>query len=251
MRKPFIAGNWKMNLHRDQAVSLAEGIAHYVSDAKTYDVAVCPPFIYLDAVSNTLDGTTVLLGAQNMYSQSNGAYTGEISATMLSDTGCQYVILGHSERREIFNECDTVINEKLCTALENGLKAIVCIGETLEERENAQTEEIVSEQVRGSLARITTEQMSDVTLAYEPIWAIGTGKVATPEQAEQVHAHLRSVLIDMFGEATAEAVRIQYGGSVKPENAAELLSQPNVDGALVGGASLTIEAFTGILEAIS
>ena len=240
-----------MNLHRDQAVSLAEGIAHYVSDANTYDVAVCPPFIYLDAVSNTLDGTTVSLGAQNMYSQSNGAYTGEISATMLSDTGCQYVILGHSERREIFNECDTLINEKLSTALENGLKAIVCIGETLEERENAQTEEIVSEQVRGSLARITTEQMSDVTLAYEPIWAIGTGKVATPEQAEQVHAHLRSVLIDMFGEATAEAVRIQYGGSVKPENAAELLSQPNVDGALVGGASLTIEAFTGILEAIS
>ena len=240
-----------MNLHRDQAVSLAEGIAHYVSDAKTYDVAVCPPFIYLDAVSNTLDGTTVSLGAQNMYSQSNGAYTGEISATMLSDTGCQYVILGHSERREIFNECDTLINEKLSTALENGLKAIVCIGETLEERENAQTEEIVAQQVRGSLAGITPEQMSDVTLAYEPIWAIGTGKVATPEQAEQVHAHLRSVLIDMFGEATAEAVRIQYGGSVKPENAAELLSQPNVDGALVGGASLTIEAFTGILEAIS
>ena len=240
-----------MNLHRDQAVSLAEGIAHYVSDAKTYDVAVCPPFIYLDAVSNTLDGTTVSLGAQNMYSQSNGAYTGEISATMLSDTGCQYVILGHSERREIFNECDTLINEKLSTALENGLKAIVCIGETLEERENAKTEEIVAQQVRGSLAGITPEQMSDVTLAYEPIWAIGTGKVATPEQAEQVHAHLRSVLIDMFGEATAETVRIQYGGSVKPENAAELLSQPNVDGALVGGASLTIEAFTGILEAIS
>ena len=240
-----------MNLHRDQAVSLAEGIAHYVSDAKTYDVAVCPPFIYLDAVSNTLDGTTVSLGAQNMYSQSNGAYTGEISATMLSDTGCQYVILGHSERREIFNECDTLINEKLSTALENGLKAIVCIGETLEERENAKTEEIVAQQVRGSLAGITPEQMSDVTLAYEQIWAIGTGKVATPEQAEQVHAHLRSVLIDMFGEATAETVRIQYGGSVKPENAAELLSQPNVDGALVGGASLTIEAFTGILEAIS
>ena len=240
-----------MNLHRDQAVSLAEGIAHYVSDAKTYDVAVCPPFIYLDAVSNTLDGTTVSLGAQNMYSQSNGAYTGEISATMLSDTGCQYVILGHSERREIFNECDTLINEKLSTALENGLKAIVCIGETLEERENAKTEEIVAQQVRGSLAGITPEQMSDVTLAYEPIWAIGTGKVATPEQAEQVHAHLRSVLIDMFGDATAETVRIQYGGSVKPENAAELLSQPNVDGALVGGASLTIEAFTGILEAIS
>ncbi|MCH2612984.1 MAG: triose-phosphate isomerase, partial [Pirellulales bacterium] len=201
--------------------------------------------------SNTLDGTTVSLGAQNMYSLSTGAYTGEISATMLSDTGCQYVILGHSERREIFNECDTLINVKLSTALENGLKAIVCIGETLEERENAKTEEIVAQQVRGSLAGITPEQMSDVTLAYEPIWAIGTGKVATPEQAEQVHAHLRSVLIDMFGEATAEAVRIQYGGSVKPENAAELLSQPNVDGALVGGASLTIEAFTGILEAIS
>ena len=240
-----------MNLHRDEALSLAKGIAQYVSDSKTYDIALCPAFIYLDAVSTILDGSLVSLGAQNMHSQGNGAYTGEISATMLSDAGCQYVILGHSERREIFHECDVVVNDKLRTALQNGLKAIVCIGETLEQRENAQTEEIVSQQVRGSLNGITPEQMSDVTLAYEPIWAIGTGKVATPEQAEQVHAHLRSVLTDMFGEAAAESIRIQYGGSVKPENAAELLSQPNVDGALVGGASLTIEAFTGILSAIS
>ncbi len=251
MRKPFIAGNWKMNLHRSEAVSLAEGIAEYVSDATSYDVAICPPFIHLDAVSTTISGSPVALGAQNMNSQANGAYTGEISASMLDDAGCQYVILGHSERRELFHECDVVVNDKLRAAFQNGLKAIVCVGETLEERENGQTNEIVAEQVRGSLAGITSEQMADVTLAYEPIWAIGTGKVATPEQAEQVHAHLRSVLIDMFGEATAETIRIQYGGSVKPDNAAELLSQPNVDGALVGGASLTVDAFTGILAAIS
>lgn len=240
-----------MNLHRSEAVSLAEGIAEFVTDANTYDVAVCPPFIHLDAVSTTISGSPVALGAQNMYSQGNGAYTGEISASMLTDAGCQYVILGHSERRELFRECDVVVNDKLRTALQNGLKAILCVGETLEERENGQTDEIVAEQVRGSLAGITSEQMADVTLAYEPIWAIGTGKVATPQQAEQVHAHLRNVLIDMFGEVTAETIRIQYGGSVKPDNAAELLSQPNVDGALVGGASLTVDAFTGILAAIS
>lgn len=240
-----------MNLHRSDAVSLAEGIAQYVTDSDSYDVAVCPPSIYLDAVATTINGSLIALGAQNMYAQSNGAFTGEISATMLTDIGCQYVILGHSERRELFRECDVVVNEKLHTALANGLKAIVCIGETLEERENGQTDDIVATEVRGSLADITPEQMADVTLAYEPIWAIGTGKVATPEQAEQVHAHLRSVLVDMFGEETAESVRIQYGGSVKPDNASELLSQPNVDGALVGGASLTVEAFTGILAAIS
>lgn len=240
-----------MNLNRSDAVALAEGIAEYVTDANTYDVAVCPPFIYLEAVSSTLTGSPVALGAQNMYSQNNGAFTGEISASMLTDAGCQYVILGHSERRELFRECDVVVNDKLRAALQRGLKAIVCVGETLEERENGLTDEIVTEEVRGSLAGITSEQMADVTLAYEPIWAIGTGKVATPEQAEQVHAQLRSVLIDMFGEATAETIRIQYGGSVKPGNAAELLSQPNVDGALVGGASLTVDAFTGILAAIS
>jgi len=251
VRKPFIAGNWKMNLHRSDAIALAQGIAEYVTDSATYDVAICPPYVYLDATANSLSGSPVALGAQNMYAQSNGAYTGEISGTMLTDIGCQYVILGHSERRELLRECDTVVNEKLHAALANGLKAIVCVGETLDEREAGTTDEIVATELHGSLAGISNEQMANVTLAYEPIWAIGTGKVATPEQAEQVHAHLRSVLTEIFGEETAESVRIQYGGSVKPGNAAELLSQPNVDGALVGGASLTVEAFTGILAAIS
>jgi len=244
MRTPFIAGNWKMNTTRAEAVALAEGL----KDAgEGVDVAVCPPSVYLDAVVTALEGSSVGVGAQNMYHEASGAYTGELSAGMLTDIGCKYVILGHSERRHILGETDADINLKVKAALAGDLIPILCVGETLKEREADQTAAVVQTQVEGSLADITAEQMAGIVIAYEPVWAIGTGKVATPEQAEAVHSDLRRLLENRYNAATAEAVRIQYGGSVKPENAKELLSQPNIDGALVGGASLKADSFLGII----
>jgi len=248
MRKKFIAGNWKMNLTRAEAVALASGLAEQLGDATDVDVAVCPPAVYLDAVSQALSGSNVALGAQNMYHESSGAFTGEISAGMLQDVSCKYVILGHSERRHILGETDEAINRKVHAALAAGLLPIVCVGETLEQREAGQTQSVVKTQLEGSLADLSIEQMHQIVIAYEPVWAIGTGKVATPEQAEEVHADLRSLLETRYTSAVADEVRIQYGGSVKPGNAAELLGQPNIDGALVGGASLKIDDFMGIIS---
>ena len=245
----FIAGNWKMNLTRDECVALAKGIADAVAQGSQVEVAVCPPSVYLDAVHGVTDGSQVGLGAQNMYYKPNGAFTGELSASMLCDIGCQYVILGHSERRHILGETDEAINKKVHAALAAGLIPIVCVGELLEEREGGRTLEVVQRQFDGSLAGLSDEQMSKVVIAYEPVWAIGTGKVATPEQAEEVHADLRKIMETRYNSDVAAQVRIQYGGSVKPDNAAELLANDNIDGALVGGASLKVDSFLGIINA--
>jgi triosephosphate isomerase len=248
MRKKFIAGNWKMNLTRAESVALASGLAEQLGDATDVDVAVCPPSVYLDAVSQALSGSNVALGAQNMYHEASGAFTGEISAGMLQDLSCKYVILGHSERRHVLGEADEAINRKVHAALAAGLLPIVCVGETLEQREAGETQSVVKRQVEGSLADLSADQMQEIVIAYEPVWAIGTGKVATPAEAEEVHADLRSLLETRYNSAVAEGVRIQYGGSVKPGNAAELLGQPNIDGALVGGASLKVDDFMGIIS---
>jgi triosephosphate isomerase len=246
MRKPFIAGNWKMNCNKAEAVALAKAVAQAAQDSRI-EIAVCPPAVYLEAVSQALAGSSVGLGAQNVYFENNGAFTGELSTAMLLDVGCRYVILGHSERRALLNETDADVNKKLKQALSAGLIPIVCVGETLSEREAGQTFAVVEKQFSGSLAGLSHEDMLKVVIAYEPVWAIGTGKVATPAQAEEVHAALRKLLTTKFSPAVADAVRIQYGGSVKPDNATELLAQPNIDGALVGGASLKAESFLGII----
>ena len=248
MRRPFVAGNWKMNLSRNEAVALAEAIVAQLGTTDV-EVAVAPPSVYLDSVSQATNGSAVGLSAQNMYHEANGAFTGEISASMLLDLGCKYVILGHSERRHILGETDQDVNRKVLAALAAGLVPIVCVGETLEEREANKTQSVVQQQCDGSLAGLTNEQMSGVVIAYEPVWAIGTGKVATPAQAEEVHADLRRLLETRYNSEVAAAVRIQYGGSVKPDNAGDLLGQPNIDGALVGGASLKVDSFLGIIAA--
>jgi len=247
MRRPFIAGNWKMNLCRASAVALAEGIAKAAETIEGIDLAVCPPSCYLEAVGRAIAGSRVALGAQNMYHEPSGAFTGELSAAMLRDLGCTYVILGHSERRHILGETDEAVNKKVHAALAAGLVPIVCLGELLSEREAGQTMTVIRRQFDGSLAGLSDRQMGGVVLAYEPVWAIGTGKVATPQQAEEVHAALRNLIQQRYNGPTAGSIRIQYGGSVKPENAAELLGQPDIDGALVGGASLKADQFLGIV----
>ena len=246
MRRPFIAGNWKMNLDRASAVALAEGVAKAAEDVDGVDMAVCPPSCYLEAVERAIGGSKVLLGAQNMYHEKEGAFTGELSAAMLRDLGCTYVILGHSERRHILGETDEAVNKKVHAALSAGLIPIVCVGELLSEREAGQTLSVIQRQFDGSLAGISEDQMKIVVIAYEPIWAIGTGKVATPQQAEDVHLALRKIVSERYNGSIADVVRMQYGGSVKPDNAAELLNQPDIDGALVGGASLKADQFLGI-----
>jgi triosephosphate isomerase len=238
-----------MNLNRADAVALASGLKEGIGDVGDVDVAVCPPSVYLDAVAGALSGSLIALGAQNMYHQSGGAYTGELSAAMLLDVGCKYVILGHSERRRIMGESNEDVCRKVHAALTAGVLPIVCVGETLAEREAGKTFDICREQFHGSLAGLTTEQALQVVIAYEPVWAIGTGVTATPEQAEEVHADLRDVLQTRFGENVAAQVRIQYGGSVKGENAAEILAKENIDGALVGGASLEVAKFLPIIAA--
>lgn len=250
MRRPLIAGNWKMNTNRAEAVALAEGVAKGSAVIKNADLLVCPPAIYLETVGKAIGGSSVALGAQNMYAKGNGAFTGETSAAMLSDVGAEYVVLGHSERRTLMGETDAVVNEKTLAALAAGLTPIVCVGELLEEREAGKTGEVIATQFAGSLAGLSAEQVAKIVIAYEPVWAIGTGKVASPEQAEEVHADLRRLLAESYNGEIADKVRILYGGSVKPSNAAELMSQPNVDGALVGGASLKAEDFLGIAAAI-
>ena len=249
MRRKLIAGNWKMNTNRASAVALARGIVDRAGELNNLDLLACPPTVYLDAVNEVVSGTPVALGGQNMYHEPEGAFTGETSAAMLLDVGCRYVILGHSERRHILGESDADVNRKALAAVAAGLVPIVCVGELLAEREAGQTAAVIQRQFDGSLARVQADQIERLVIAYEPVWAIGTGKVATPEQAEEVHADLRRLLAERYNDRSAQSVRILYGGSVKPSNAGELLSQPNIDGALVGGASLKVEDFLGIASA--
>jgi triosephosphate isomerase len=249
MRRILIAGNWKMNLDRAGSVALARGLVDRAGEVPDVDLLVCPPSVYLISVAEALSVTLVALGAQNMYHEASGAYTGEVSASMLADVGAKYVILGHSERRHILGESDEDVNKKTRAALAEGLIPIVCVGELLEEREADQTAAVISRQFHGSLADVSADEIERSVIAYEPVWAIGTGKVATPAEAEQVHADLRSLLAERYNDEVADKVRILYGGSVKPSNAGELLGQPNIDGALVGGASLKADDFIGIAAA--
>jgi triosephosphate isomerase len=249
MLRKLIAGNWKMNTHVASAIALAQNVAARAGEVGPADLLVCPPFVYLTAVAGALRSSNVALGAQDMCHEPDGAFTGEISAAMLKDCGCKYVILGHSERRHILGETDEVVNKKTLAALAADLTPIVCVGELLAEREAGQTAAVIKRQFEGSLADVSPEQIEKIVVAYEPVWAIGTGKVATPAQAEEVHADLRRLLTERYNERSAKQVRILYGGSVKPSNAAELLAQPNIDGALVGGASLKAEDFLGIAAA--
>ncbi len=240
-----------MNLDREQAVALATELARGFDPNKGVDLAVCPPHVYLESVGSALQGTSIALGGQDMYFEKSGAFTGEVSGEMLQDFGCHYVILGHSERRHILGETDALVNQKVLAALALGLLPILCVGELLEEREAGETEAVVRRQMQGSLAGVTAAQMEQVVIAYEPVWAIGTGKVASPEQAQSVHADLRRLIEECYNSEVASKVRIQYGGSVKPDNAGELLSLPDVDGALVGGASLKAADFLGIVASAS
>ena len=246
MRTPLIAGNWKMNTESASAQELAAAVASRAAEAADVELLVCPPLVYLTTVRDALGDALVGLGAQNMYHEPKGAFTGEISAAMLKDVGAAYVILGHSERRHVLGESDADINKKTHAAIEAGLKPIVCVGELLEEREAGKTADVIRSQFEGSLADISADAMSSVVIAYEPVWAIGTGKVATPEQAEEVHADLRKQLASRYNQEVADKVRILYGGSVKPDNAGELMALPNVDGALIGGASLKADDFMAI-----
>jgi triosephosphate isomerase len=247
MRRHLIAGNWKMNLRRESSLALARAIAeHRVPKA---DIAVCPPFTYLDSIANILRGSAIALGAQNASQFDDGAYTGEVSCDMLVDCGCKYVILGHSERRVVLGETDGIVNAKVLKALSAGLRPIVCVGEHLAEREAGQTFAVVRGQFERSLAGLSADQMRQTVIAYEPIWAIGTGKVATPQQAQEVHADLRKQVENRYNLSVAQQSIILYGGSVKPDNAQALMGQPDIDGALVGGASLTAAGFLAIVEA--
>lgn len=250
MRPLLIAGNWKMNPGTlAEALALAQAVKEGVGIKVDVRAAVCPPAIHLHEVDKVLDGSPIGLGAQNMHWAEGGAYTGELSAAMLADAGCTHVILGHSERRHGLGETDELVNRKLHAALVTGLIPIVCIGETREEREAGRTFDVVGAQLAGSLAELTADKMSGVVLAYEPVWAIGTGLTATPEQAQEVHAFIRKTLEGRFGAATAARVTVQYGGSVKPANTEELMSAPDIDGALVGGASLQATDFLAIMQA--
>jgi len=251
VRRPFIAGNWKMNLSRAECVAIASGLAEKIGVESSVEVGICPASVYLEAVATALGDSAIGLGGQDMYFEDSGAFTGEISSAMLLDVGCRYVILGHSERRHVIGESNELINKKTLKALAAGLTPIVCVGETLEEREADKTQQVIQEQFDLSLASVTAEQMEQIVIAYEPVWAIGTGKTASPEQAEQVHLDLRKLMESRYNAEVASKVRIQYGGSVKPSNAAELLGQPNIDGALVGGAALKVEDFCAIIAAAS
>ena len=247
-RKLIIAGNWKMNKTAAEALDLVNGIKREVKDVKEVDIIVCPPFTALGEVSKAILDSNLRLGAQNMSEHNGGAYTGEIAAGMLKEFSVRYVILGHSERRQYQKESDELISKKALAAHGAALKPIVCVGETLAEREGGLMEKVLLTQVKGSLAGLSAEQMVETIIAYEPVWAIGTGKTATTQQAQEAHAFIRGLLVKLFDEAVARRVRIQYGGSVKPSNARELMGQPDVDGALVGGASLEDRSFADIIK---
>lgn len=248
MRKPFLAGNWKMNLDRARGLALAKRLRETCGSRTDRDVAICPPFVYLDELVRALAGSKVKVGAQNCSDEVEGAFTGEVSVKMLKDIGVALVIVGHSERRHLYGESDELVNRKVRQALAAGLDVILCVGELLEERDGGVTEQVVSRQLTKGLAGVAEPELARITIAYEPVWAIGTGRTATPEQAGETHTYLRGVLAGLYTDATAAQVRIQYGGSVKPDNIASLMAAPNVDGALVGGASLKLESFLPIIE---
>ena len=245
--KILIAGNWKMNKTSAEAKSLCAEIVSGLKGQDKVDVTVCPPFTALESAATTLKGSKVVLGAQNVYVKADGAYTGEVSAPMLVEIGCKAVILGHSERRQYFGETDAFINEKSLVALKAGLTPIICVGETLAERDAGKTLEVVTTQVTGTLKGMTEADAAKIVIAYEPVWAIGTGKVATPAMAQEVHASIRGLLVKQFG-AAGNGVRILYGGSMKPDNASELLDQQDIDGGLIGGASLKAKSFLELVE---
>ena len=250
-RKKLIAGNWKMNKTAADAVTLAQELVAAVGRQPAVDVVVCPPFTALESVARTLDGSLIKLGAQNMHAEPSGAFTGEVSAPMLRALFATHVILGHSERRALFGETDELVNKKVLAALKNQLKPILCVGETLAERESGSTLKVVQTQTERGLEGVSKEQAATLVVAYEPVWAIGTGKVASTEQAQEVHAFIRGLLTKHYGEAVAQKVRILYGGSMKPANAPELLAQKDIDGGLIGGASLEARSFTELVKAAS
>ena len=247
-RKTIIAGNWKMNKTAAEGKAFVEEFKSLVADVDSVEIVVCPVFTALASVVEAAAGTNVKVGAQNIHWAENGAFTGEISAAMLKETGVEYVIIGHSERRQYFGETDETVNQRLNAALKAGLIPMVCVGEMLEEREGGKTEAVLDTQLKGGLAGLSKEDMEKVVIAYEPVWAIGTGKTATPEMAEETHAYIRKVLTEMFGAETADKVRIQYGGSMKPGNSADLIAQADIDGGLVGGAALEPASFAELIK---
>ena len=251
MRKPMMAGNWKMYKDKPEAVDLAGKIKEYVSDINNVDVLVCPPFTNLDAVETAVSGSNVKVGAQNCYWEAEGAYTAEISVSMLKSIGAKYVIIGHSERRQYFGETDETVNKRIKAAIDGGLIPIVCVGETLEEREAKKTTDVVKTQIKGALNGFEEAYLKNIIIAYEPVWAIGTGKTATPSQAQEVHAEIRRLLKELYSEDFASNTRILYGGSVKPDNTEELMKEKDIDGGLIGGASLKSDSFVDIIKKTS
>ncbi|MCG8374279.1 MAG: triose-phosphate isomerase [Balneolales bacterium] len=250
MRRFLIAGNWKMNCGPADAAELLEGLKNAKAEvAEEVDVLVCPPFVSLSMSVNYLHDTDIQVGAQNLHFEDNGAFTGEVSATMLTEAGCAFVIIGHSERREYFGETDSTVNKKAKKALENDLVPVICVGESLDQRKQDIHYQLVENQTKAAFEGISSSEALDAVIAYEPIWAIGTGETATPEQAQEMHAHIRGVLAGLYDKETADGIRILYGGSMKPGNAEELLGQEDVDGGLIGGASLKAEDFAQIIYA--
>lgn len=250
-KKPFIVGNWKMNLTLAEGIEFTKSLKKSLKGKRELLCGICPPFIFLKDICRVLEDSGICVGAQNIHSEKNGAYTGEISALMVQEVGCTHVLIGHSERRYLFGEVDSFINAKIKTALSVNLRPIFCIGETLHEREEGRTKYVVKNQLKNGLLGIDKNHIEELVIAYEPVWAIGTGKTASPEQANEVHSFIRGFLTDEYGNDIANSVYIQYGGSVKPENTKELIAQPEIDGLLVGGASIKLESFLKIIDAAS
>jgi triosephosphate isomerase (TIM) len=250
MRKTIIAGNWKMYKTIGQAIELANGLKRelFKIDPENIDIVICPVFTALSEVSEVISESNIKLGAQDIYWEDEGAFTGEVSSPMIKDAGCSFVIIGHSERRQYFHETNESVNKKVKAALKHGLTPIMCVGETLAEREKDKTFDVLKDHVNNGLAGLTEQDALNIVIAYEPVWAIGTGKTATPAQAQEAQKYIRDLLIKLYNKDTASSIRIQYGGSVKPENTEELMQQPDVDGALVGGASLKVESFSEIIK---
>lgn len=250
MRKKFIAGNWKMNTTLEEAVSLAKGIVESMGKTSDVDIAICPPYISLHAVSGIVKDSNIKLGAQDVHWESKGAFTGKVSCSMLKSVGVTYVILGHSEQRTYFNETNETVNKKTKAVLASGLLPIICVGETLDERKSGRMDSVIESQTKGAFEGISAEDALKCTVAYEPVWAIGTGETATPQQANEAHIFIRKILSKLYNDETAGAIRIQYGGSMKPDNAKSLLAQSDVDGGLIGGASLKTNDFAGIVKPV-
>jgi triosephosphate isomerase (TIM) len=248
MRRPIVTGNWKMNMLQSEAGDLVKSLVEWKPLSGAVDIVIAPPFTALAVVRKLIEGSGIQLAGQNIYFEPKGAWTGEVSAAMLKDAGCRFVILGHSERRSYFHESDALINQKIKSALNSELSAIFCVGETLEQRQREQTQEVIEFQIKNGMQGLDASDLANIVIAYEPVWAIGTGQTATPMQAQEVHGFIRSILEKDFGQAASEEIRIQYGGSVNPGNSKSLLEQKDIDGALVGSASLDFESFTAIIN---